>query len=179
VLSRNDQYVEAEDLEVKLYNKSTHSDADPRRTRGKLDMTFLSLRASGQSSLRSAHYTCRRSWPLQHRAALSRRLFSASRTANTPLAQSGLGQSSVNSEEIAFFSRLSSLWWDESGEYAQLHRMNPKRVEFVKEKLLEAAREDQGEAIAARMESGGKPLAGMDILDVGCGGGLLSEVCEL
>jgi polyprenyldihydroxybenzoate methyltransferase/3-demethylubiquinol 3-O-methyltransferase len=57
--------------------------------------------------------------------------------------------------------------------------MNPKRVEFVKEKLLEAAREDQGEAIAARMESGGKPLAGMDILDVGCGGGLLSEVCEL
>ena len=48
----------------------------------------------------------------------------------------GPGQSTVNPGEVAHFSKLSSLWWDEHGEFAQLHRMNPIRVQFMKEKLV-------------------------------------------
>jgi polyprenyldihydroxybenzoate methyltransferase/3-demethylubiquinol 3-O-methyltransferase len=84
--------------------------------------------------------------------------------------------SSVNQEEIAFFSRLSSRWWDESGEYGQLHRMNPKRVEFIKDKLIEIVREEEGELLADRMSVDARPFSKLSVLDVGCGGGLLSEV---
>ena len=80
--------------------------------------------------------------------------------------------SSVNASEIAHFSRLSSLWWDEQGEFAFLHKMNPLRMQFVREKVLEITREEIGEDAI----SGSNPLHGLDILDVGCGGGLLSEV---
>jgi hypothetical protein len=80
--------------------------------------------------------------------------------------------SSVNASEIAHFSRLSSLWWDEQGEFGFLHKMNPVRMQFVREKVLEIVREENGED--ANM--GSNTLRGLDILDVGCGGGLLSEV---
>ncbi|KIJ65583.1 hypothetical protein HYDPIDRAFT_88113 [Hydnomerulius pinastri MD-312] len=83
--------------------------------------------------------------------------------------------STVNAEEIAHFSRLSSLWWDEHGEFALLHRMNPVRVQYVREKLIEVAREEKGEDLAQKMEQRRDALRGLDVLDVGCGGGLLSE----
>jgi 2-polyprenyl-6-hydroxyphenyl methylase/3-demethylubiquinone-9 3-methyltransferase len=84
--------------------------------------------------------------------------------------------STVNAAEIAHFSRLSSLWWDEQGEFSLLHRMNPVRVRYIREKLLEATCEDQGEDARRKLESKCAVLTGMDVLDVGCGGGLLSEV---
>lgn len=80
------------------------------------------------------------------------------------------GHSSVNASEIAHFSRLSSLWWDEHGEFSFLHKMNPVRVRFVRDKLLEIAREEKGEDVNTNQ------LQGLDVLDVGCGGGLFSEV---
>ncbi|KAG1740041.1 ubiquinone biosynthesis O-methyltransferase [Suillus lakei] len=83
--------------------------------------------------------------------------------------------STVNAAEIAHFSRLSSLWWNEQGEFSLLHRMNPVRVRYIREKLLEATCEDQGEDARREMESKCAVLTGMDVLDVGCGGGLLSE----
>ena len=45
-------------------------------------------------------------------------------------------ESTVNPEEIAHFSRLSSLWWDEQGEFGQLHKMNPTRMQFIREKMV-------------------------------------------
>lgn len=98
---------------------------------------------------------------------------------------------SVNVSEIAHFSRLSSQWWDERGEFAFLHRMNPVRMDFVREKVLRGEIDDQGWSFERRERVGpdgeivqrndaeadaGKWLLGKDVLDVGCGGGLLTEV---
>ncbi|THH08073.1 hypothetical protein EW145_g2959 [Phellinidium pouzarii] len=90
------------------------------------------------------------------------------------LSTASVAASSVNQEEIQFFSRLSSQWWDESGEFGLLHKMNPVRVQFVKNKIFETVHDDGFEEIAER-EKNGKILDGLDVLDVGCGGGLLSE----
>ncbi|KAL4265492.1 Ubiquinone biosynthesis O-methyltransferase, mitochondrial [Pleurotus pulmonarius] len=81
--------------------------------------------------------------------------------------------SSVNASEISFFSKLSSQWWDEHGEFAFLHRMNPIRMQFIQEKLKEMTWEDGAglEATSPRRSA----LDGLKVLDVGCGGGLLSE----
>lgn len=47
-----------------------------------------------------------------------------------------IGSSSVNQDEIAHFSRLSALWWDEQGEFGLLHKMNPVRVQFIRERVV-------------------------------------------
>lgn len=72
--------------------------------------------------------------------------------------------STVNDAEIAHFSRLSELWWDERGEFALLHKMNAHRMRFIREKLL-----------LEPVSEPNRVLAGLDALDVGCGGGILSE----
>ena len=77
----------------------------------------------------------------------------------------------VDASEIELFSRLSSQWWDERGEFAMLHKMNPVRMEFIKKKLQEIQLEEGTSPF-----SSATPLEGLDVLDVGCGGGLLSEV---
>jgi len=79
--------------------------------------------------------------------------------------------SSINPSEIAHFSRLSSQWWDETGEFSFLHKMNPVRMQFIREKLLETARDERDEDLIPSFNA----LQGLDVLDVGCGGGLLSE----
>ncbi|KAJ7274432.1 S-adenosyl-L-methionine-dependent methyltransferase [Mycena haematopus] len=80
--------------------------------------------------------------------------------------------SSINPAEIAHFTRLSSQWWDEAGEFSFLHKMNPVRMRFIREKLLEVARDEQP---ALNQPASTSALKGLDVLDVGCGGGLLSE----
>jgi polyprenyldihydroxybenzoate methyltransferase/3-demethylubiquinol 3-O-methyltransferase len=82
--------------------------------------------------------------------------------------------STVNASEIAHFSRLAELWWDERGEFGLLHKMNPHRVRFVRDKVLEAGRVEHGEDWACERDA--HALRGLDVLDVGCGGGILSEV---
>ncbi len=78
---------------------------------------------------------------------------------------------SINDDEIAHFSKLSSEWWDEQGEFSFLHKMNPVRMRFIKDKITEMAREEETPAA-----EGDSMLKGLNVLDVGCGGGLLSEV---
>ncbi|KAF8635039.1 hypothetical protein AX15_000577 [Amanita polypyramis BW_CC] len=82
-------------------------------------------------------------------------------------------RSTVNEAEIAHFSRLSSQWWDEQGEFCHLHRMNPVRTEFIRQKVLETAFDDG--SVPNDTPNTHNPLNGLQALDVGCGGGLLSE----
>ncbi|XP_053143665.1 ubiquinone biosynthesis O-methyltransferase, mitochondrial isoform X2 [Hemicordylus capensis] len=71
----------------------------------------------------------------------------------------------VDSKEIKKFQLLAHKWWDEQGEYAALHSMNDIRVPFIRDTVLNIRNDHQL----------GSPLSGMKILDVGCGGGLLTE----
>ncbi|XP_029958548.1 ubiquinone biosynthesis O-methyltransferase, mitochondrial isoform X1 [Salarias fasciatus] len=75
-------------------------------------------------------------------------------------------QSTVDPDEVKRFQALASKWWDERGEFAALHAMNDLRVPFVRDNLLNVHRACHP----------GKPLTGLRILDVGCGGGLLTEM---
>ncbi|KAF9075329.1 3-demethylubiquinone-9 3-methyltransferase [Rhodocollybia butyracea] len=84
-----------------------------------------------------------------------------------------LRSSTINANEIAHFSRLSAEWWNERGEFSFLHKMNPVRMQFIREKLIETAYDEQPEEKVNASKV--RILEGLDILDVGCGGGLLSE----
>lgn len=77
----------------------------------------------------------------------------------------------VNEDEIAHFSKLSEHWWDERGEFEMLHKMNPVRVQFIRDRV-QRSRFDEGDTNPIGLE-------GLNALDVGCGGGLLSEVMRL
>lgn len=77
----------------------------------------------------------------------------------------------ISAAEIAHFSSLSAHWWDPTGEFALLHRMNPARIQFVRDSILR-----QHELDGANP---GRWLEGMAVLDVGCGGGIFAEVSSL
>ena len=76
-------------------------------------------------------------------------------------------KNTVDEEEIEKLSRKTSDWWSPNGEFAALHSMNKLRVPFIKKSL---------EHIHTQTFTPSKPLRGSRILDVGCGGGILSEV---
>lgn len=72
----------------------------------------------------------------------------------------------IDENEVARFSALAEQWWDQEGSFRPLHEINPVRVRYVRD------------ALSARFGGGGsddRPLAGLAILDVGCGGGLMAE----
>ena len=73
---------------------------------------------------------------------------------------------SVMSEEVARFDALGDAWWDEDGPMAPLHRLNPLRIAWARDLI---ARHFGLQAPA------GLPLAGVSLLDVGCGAGLFAE----
>lgn len=72
----------------------------------------------------------------------------------------------VDADEVARFSALAATWWDERGDMAPLHKFNPVRIAYIRDEASRRfARDPQ------RIDC----LAGLRILDIGCGGGLLSE----
>ena len=73
---------------------------------------------------------------------------------------------SVDADEIARFAALAATWWDDNGPMRPLHRLNPIRLAWIKAEI--AAR-------FARDGKAAKALAGLRILDVGCGAGILAE----
>ena len=75
-------------------------------------------------------------------------------------------RSSIDPAEVERFSRIAAEWWDPRGKFAPLHKFNPTRLAFIRDQALHRFARDP----AAR-----KPFEGLRLLDIGCGGGLLSE----
>jgi polyprenyldihydroxybenzoate methyltransferase/3-demethylubiquinol 3-O-methyltransferase len=79
---------------------------------------------------------------------------------------SAVSSSSVNVREVLKFAKLSDQWWNPHGPFRPLHQMNPIRSRFIRSVLCNQF----GRSIDER-----EPLQGLKLLDVGCGGGILSE----
>ncbi|MDX7953194.1 bifunctional 2-polyprenyl-6-hydroxyphenol methylase/3-demethylubiquinol 3-O-methyltransferase UbiG [Lichenihabitans sp. Uapishka_5] len=77
----------------------------------------------------------------------------------------------VDTVDLAQFERLGRDWWDARGPMAPLHRLNPTRLRYIRQTV--AAHFPQ--AVGGDTERGTLPLAGLSVLDIGCGGGLLAE----
>ena len=71
----------------------------------------------------------------------------------------------INQEEIQKFSKLAEEWWDVSGKFKPLHMFNPIRIEYILDKTKKHFQKKDDRL----------PLKGLKFLDIGCGGGLMSE----
>jgi 2-polyprenyl-6-hydroxyphenyl methylase/3-demethylubiquinone-9 3-methyltransferase len=78
----------------------------------------------------------------------------------------GTGGSTIDTAEVARFAALADTWWDPAGKMGMLHKFNPVRLGFIKEAACRRFGRD-----GKRLDS----LAGLRVLDIGCGGGVLSE----
>ena len=72
----------------------------------------------------------------------------------------------INKEEIQKFSRIADEWWDVNGKFKPLHMFNPIRIDYILEKTISYFKLDKNKKL---------PLKNLKILDIGCGGGLMSE----
>ena len=77
-----------------------------------------------------------------------------------------VAQTTLDEAEIAKFSAIAAEWWDEKGKFAPLHRINPVRLAYLRERITRHFGKD-AEQIHA--------LDGLSLVDIGCGGGLVSE----
>ena len=71
----------------------------------------------------------------------------------------------INKKEIEKFSKIAEEWWDPKGKFKPLHKFNPIRISYIKENIIKTFKLSQKKL----------PLKNIKILDIGCGGGLLSE----
>ena len=76
----------------------------------------------------------------------------------------------INKEEIEKFSKIADEWWNPNGKFKPLHKFNPIRISYIKENIIKTF----------KLDNKNSPLKNIRILDIGCGGGLLSEpMCRL
>jgi len=76
----------------------------------------------------------------------------------------------INKKEIEKFSKIAEEWWNPEGKFRPLHKFNPIRISYIKENIIKTFKLDYNKL----------PLKDIKILDIGCGGGLLSEpMCRL
>jgi len=77
---------------------------------------------------------------------------------------------SINKKEIEKFSRIAEEWWNPNGKFKPLHNFNPIRIKYIKDNIVKDF----------NIKTSEKPFRNIKILDIGCGGGLLSEpMCRL
>ena len=74
--------------------------------------------------------------------------------------------STADDAEIAKFSAMADTWWDPSGDFKPLHKFNPARIRYVRDRLA---------AHFGRDPLAPSPFQGLTLLDIGCGGGLIAE----
>ncbi|MDB4232712.1 bifunctional 2-polyprenyl-6-hydroxyphenol methylase/3-demethylubiquinol 3-O-methyltransferase UbiG [Candidatus Pelagibacter sp.] len=72
---------------------------------------------------------------------------------------------SINKKEIEKFSKIAEEWWNPEGKFKPLHNFNPIRIKYIKDNIVKDF----------NIKSSNKPFKKISILDIGCGGGLLSE----
>lgn len=77
-----------------------------------------------------------------------------------------IARTTIDETEVERFARIAAEWWNPYGKFRPLHKFNPTRISYVKEKICQAF---------GRNPLDGAPLKGIRILDIGCGGGLLCE----
>jgi 2-polyprenyl-6-hydroxyphenyl methylase/3-demethylubiquinone-9 3-methyltransferase len=77
--------------------------------------------------------------------------------------------SSVDPEEIKRFSRIADEWWDPQGKFKPLHALNPARIAYIRDRILEHFQRP-----GVRGQGSGV-FEGLTLIDIGCGGGLISE----
>lgn len=87
-------------------------------------------------------------------------------SSGVPGPQAAAEGASVDPAEIAKFEAMADAWWDPHGKFRPLHRLNPVRLAYIR---------DQACRRFGRDAKSSTPLEGLDLLDIGCGGGLLSE----
>ena len=76
----------------------------------------------------------------------------------------------INKKEIEKFSKIAEEWWNPNGKFKPLHKFNPIRIAYIKDNIINTFKINQKK----------EPLNKLKILDIGCGGGLLSEpMCRL
>ena len=76
----------------------------------------------------------------------------------------------INKKEIEKFSKIANEWWDIDGKFKPLHKFNPSRIKYIRNKVI------AHNSIDSKLQS----LKNIELLDIGCGGGLLSEpMCRL
>jgi 2-polyprenyl-6-hydroxyphenyl methylase/3-demethylubiquinone-9 3-methyltransferase len=79
---------------------------------------------------------------------------------------SDAGAASVDPDEIAKFAAMAEGWWDSQGKFRPLHKLNPTRIAFIRDRVAHRP---------GRTRKAERPLDDLRLLDIGCGGGLLSE----
>jgi 2-polyprenyl-6-hydroxyphenyl methylase/3-demethylubiquinone-9 3-methyltransferase len=78
--------------------------------------------------------------------------------------------STIDTEEVAQFAAIAAEWWDERGKFAPLHRMNPTRIAYIRERI-----EVHFGKLIGGSGASATPFKNLTLLDVGCGGGLICE----
>jgi len=134
-------------------SEATHSDVCVRQRRPFSSASAASPVAPATSSTRTS---------TKGKDKESRSSSAAAATSAGPLTGA-----SLNQREVAKFAAMASEWWSPNGPFAPLLALNPPRCTFIRDSVC-SVRDRDPSSIA-------EPLAGLRVLDVGCGGGLLSE----
>ncbi len=81
-------------------------------------------------------------------------------------APSGSDTGTIDQAEVDRFGRIAAEWWDPNGKFRPLHKLGPARLRFIRDRLVRHFK---------RPEADLRPLTGLTLLDIGCGGGLITE----